>query len=946
MQPPPGAAVDEAAADAASAPASSGDERGRAAPRGSGPPLRRPRRSRPEKGIGRWTLRFTDHRREEAFAHTHKAQLSHQMALGMAAICVWCFLNLAARQFWDDSRYPTREARVLSRWQLLLTLGLVVFLLVVGGFGRLCAKRDLVSTLGLEVIVVSGITVGMILSVLIPKHYMARAFGHADTEAIWGHGMGATDCNLVLMIDLAVTSVHLLMPIRWVVLVPLQVAAVLAYLGPALFLGSPAMGQVPFNIFGILALVALSAVGKRASERKERLLFAGLLSEKQMRFQAEFELSKVDSGGEGSAAPPRPGSTLSAAAFDRNAQHPSLGLIRAIGEQEQWLIASGEVQLLTDGVLGSGGFGLVVMGLYHNTPVAVKAPREDMVREGVLRSCLPALCNELRILRRIRHPNIAFLYGACLGAGLRKLCLVLELVDGVPLGAFVRGPRGAAEPRRGAPQASGLASSASVQSALILDILNALRHLHSRQPVVVHGDLKDSNVFVEERRRRSGRSSHHAKLLDFGLSRLVTSSAEPLGGSLRWMAPELLSRKAVPPDDAADCYSFGLLTYLILTGRLPFEDKHTKQVQKQLRRGQPRPPSLAWPAPASELARACRPAVEQCIQAAPALRPQTESVSDHLAAVLSRFAGGALERAVESPVDGVPGRGGEPLASGGPAAADTPASGAHQELQGPLGQAGDARVVALASDMGFGSLPHASEHRALGGSPPPVGEPALPMLSGEALGRTAAPSRESPGGVQEQLASPEHRLTPLSTRALTLVLLMLEWTGPTARGACCWLHGALRHVDTVREELRSWPCKGGLGVAVCGQCDTCGLLLTGSQTASLGNSLEHEAHSQSRSAPLNFEALALAFLMLHWNAPMPRDACCWLHGALRAMDTVREELGRWPCNLRPEFRACDQCDTWGLLKSRSLATPELSESPGASVVVEGPFCGSGDAQDV
>jgi len=133
--------------------------------------------------------------------------------------------------------------------------------------------------------------------------------------------------------------------------------------------------------------------------------------------------------------------------------------------------------------------------------------------------------------------------------------------------------------------------------------------------------------------------------------------------------------------------------------------------------------------------------------------------------------------------------------------------------------------------MGFGSLPHASEHRALGGSPPPVGEPALPMLSGEALGRTAAPSRESPGGVQEQLASPEHRLTPLSTRALTLVLLMLEWTGPTARGACCWLHGALRSLDRVRDEIGLGSCARPREAMVCAQCHSCGLLVVNGRTS-------------------------------------------------------------------------------------------------------------------
>ncbi|CAK0789575.1 unnamed protein product [Prorocentrum cordatum] len=154
-------------------------------------------------------------------------------------------------------------------------------------------------------------------------------------------------------------------------------------------------------------------------------------------------------------------------------------------------------------------------------------------------------------------------------AALSKLSLVLEFVDGVPLGAFVSGMHPHAE----GPEARGPPASASARCLIVSDILNVLRYLHSRQPVIVHGDLKDSNVFVEERRGRTpgGQIWYHAKLLDFGLSRLVTRRAVPLGGTLRWMAPELLTGVAVPPAAAADLYSFGLLAYFIVTGRRPFE---------------------------------------------------------------------------------------------------------------------------------------------------------------------------------------------------------------------------------------------------------------------------------------------------------------------------------------------------------------------------------------
>ncbi|CAK0895017.1 unnamed protein product [Prorocentrum cordatum] len=288
---------------------------------------------------------------------------------------------------------------------------------------------------------------------------------------------------------------------------------------------------------------------------------------------------------------------------------------------------------------------------------------------------------------------------------LSKLCLVLERVDGVPLGAFVRGLPGGrhrpVEPHGGASEAGALASSLSARSLLVCDILNVLCYLHSRQPVIVHADLKDTNVFVEERRGRTGRTSYRAKLLDFGLSRILTRRARPLGGTPRWMAPELLSR--VPPDAAADCYSFGLLAYFIVTGGLPFEGKGTDQVMRRLRGG--RPPRLTWPAPADELCQACRPLVEQCTQLKPALRPTAKQVSDELSVVLSHVAGGAAEAVIQQEVAGLPGA----KAAAGASVEDL------QEFRGvvEVSHASSASIGSLVS-RGSRDLPPVQEHEARG----------------------------------------------------------------------------------------------------------------------------------------------------------------------------------------------------------------------------------------
>ncbi|CAK0789574.1 unnamed protein product [Prorocentrum cordatum] len=200
------------------------------------------RRARFEDGIDRFTLRFADPMREDGFAHAHKAPLCNYTTLAMVALVASSFLGgLIAHRFWDNAQYPTAEARELSRWQLRIGMMMTTPCALALGSGILLARYNIISTLGLEIIVVSASTCYMIVMVIIPKHYMARLFGHGDPEDIWGVDLGGTDGQTVLYIDCVVTALHLLLPIRWMILFPMEVIAVLAYTVPALLLGSPAM---------------------------------------------------------------------------------------------------------------------------------------------------------------------------------------------------------------------------------------------------------------------------------------------------------------------------------------------------------------------------------------------------------------------------------------------------------------------------------------------------------------------------------------------------------------------------------------------------------------------------------------------------------------------------------------------------------------------------------
>merc|ERR1712012_635258 len=85
---------------------------------------------------------------------------------------------------------------------------------------------------------------------------------------------------------------------------------------------------------------------------------------------------------------------------------PQFDTVEVIGKREQWLLEEEELEVSTT-LLGEGGFGRVLCGKFHGSPVAIKV--QKLHQEG----CLAELGEELRIHRRLRHPNIVLFHGAC-----------------------------------------------------------------------------------------------------------------------------------------------------------------------------------------------------------------------------------------------------------------------------------------------------------------------------------------------------------------------------------------------------------------------------------------------------------------------------------------------------------------------------------------------------
>mmetsp|Transcript_26198 Transcript_26198/g.57761 ORF Transcript_26198/g.57761 Transcript_26198/m.57761 type:complete len:594 (+) Transcript_26198:445-2226(+) len=278
-----------------------------------------------------------------------------------------------------------------------------------------------------------------------------------------------------------------------------------------------------------------------------------------------------------------------------------------MGQREHWLVNQADLKVWPDRIIGVGGFGCVVVADLHGTQVAMKLHRRKQQRKD--HKFLTSIANELRVLRRVRHPHIVSFFGACVDAVSGEMALIFEWVkSGQSLDKYVRSWKSA--------------PSTECRHKVLLDVSCALRYLHAQAPAVVHGDLKPSNVLVEE-----GRLEPHAKLLDFGLSRVLGTRPRPLGGTEGWKAPETLIQPKGSPKPNADVFVFGLMAHFVVTGKHPPDILETQAREEGAMdsSGSRRLESMEWPA-MCPLIDDCRTLCEKCLDAAPAARPTMTSV--------------------------------------------------------------------------------------------------------------------------------------------------------------------------------------------------------------------------------------------------------------------------------------------------------------------------------
>lgn len=208
-------------------------------------------------------------------------------------------------------------------------------------------------------------------------------------------------------------------------------------------------------------------------------------------------------------------------------------------------------------IIGKGSFGEVREAKHKKTKmkVAVKILNKTMMSDKQLENSR----FEIETLKLCQHPNIVRLYEIFENAD--YIYLVLEYLNGGNLLELLK--------------LKNYKLPEATVCKYLYSIATALQYLNKYN--VIHRDIKAENIVLA-----SNKEGSEVKIVDFGLSKIHAPGDFNAGyaGTLNYISPEILL--GCMYNEKVDMWSLGVLTYLLLLGKLPFSNENmtSKEISK------------------------------------------------------------------------------------------------------------------------------------------------------------------------------------------------------------------------------------------------------------------------------------------------------------------------------------------------------------------------------
>ena len=211
-------------------------------------------------------------------------------------------------------------------------------------------------------------------------------------------------------------------------------------------------------------------------------------------------------------------------------------------------------------LLGSGAFGEVWLvhhkDLKRDFAMKIIKKRKNKSHEE------KEILNEIDILKKLDHPKILKIVDFY--STLKKYYIITEYCpegelfnEIIKVGKFDEG-----------------------QSAFIINqLLKAIAYCHKNN--IIHRDIKPENIMITNREKNG---CLQVKLIDFGTAKIFEKGHQEnkYVGSSYYMAPEIIKRKY---DEKCDLWSIGVILYILLTGRPPFDGNDDDEILENVKKG-------------------------------------------------------------------------------------------------------------------------------------------------------------------------------------------------------------------------------------------------------------------------------------------------------------------------------------------------------------------------
>ncbi|PKI59403.1 probable LRR receptor-like serine/threonine-protein kinase RKF3 [Punica granatum] len=199
-----------------------------------------------------------------------------------------------------------------------------------------------------------------------------------------------------------------------------------------------------------------------------------------------------------------------------------------------------------DNIIGRGGYGNVYRGFLDGTEVALKRFKNCSAAGDV------NFAHEVQVIASVRHVNLVALRGYCIATtqfeGHQRI-IVCDLMRNGSLYDHLFGP-------------SDRKLSWPLRQKIALGTARGLAYLHhGAQHMIIHRDIKASNILLDER--------FEAKVADFGLAKFtpegMTHLSTRVAGTMGYVAPEYALYGQLT--ERSDVYSFGVVLLELLSGK-------------------------------------------------------------------------------------------------------------------------------------------------------------------------------------------------------------------------------------------------------------------------------------------------------------------------------------------------------------------------------------------